>query len=410
MTAPIETHKLADLRILILAPRGKDARLLSSLLDRASLTNQVTTSVQELVDAIQHGAGVALIAEEALTSNSISQLAEVLRHQPRWSDFPLIVLTVSGEVTGRSQKRRAMREPLGNVLLLERPLRPETLLGTVESALRIRRRQYQLCQQVEQFKLAEEALRKSEKLAVAGRLSASIAHEINNPLESVMNLLYLMRTATREELPPYLQMAEQELGRVTEITKQTLRFYREPAKHAMTDVSKVLESVLALFHSRIVALNILLEKQFRPIPSIWGGEGELRQLFANLVGNAIDSMPGGGRLRIAARCAHSLHGDPPARGVRVTVADTGCGIPPEILEKVFEPFVSTKGDTGTGLGLWVSSEILHKHAGTICVRSSTSPDHSGTVFSVFLPNRGKTPQSVEETNDEIEEITCIEVA
>ncbi len=381
----------SDLRILILAPIGKDAQLISALLDRSRIPNEVCASPLALAQAISSGAGAALIAECALFPQVVADIAEVLRNQPGWSDFPLMLLTVHGEVTEQSQRRRALREPLGNVYLLERPLRPETLLGAVEGALRTRRRQYQVRDQLALYRLAEEALRKSEKLAVTGRLAASIAHEINNPLESVINLLYLMRGAEAQDLPAYLTLAEQELARVTEITKQTLKFYREPLKPAPTDIIEILESVLGLYHSRLTAAEIDVEKDFAPVPSIVAGAGELRQLFANLIGNAIDSMRTGGRLRLVARRARSLKNindgsNDHSWGVSVTVADVGSGIPQDIVGKVFEPFITTKGDTGTGLGLWVVTEILKKHSGTIRVRSSTKPGQSGTVFTVFLPD------------------------
>ena len=408
-----------DLRILILAPVGKDAQLLSELLRRSDIANEVMESSSSLARAMAAGAGAALIAEEALTTEAVAEVIAVLQQQPSWSDFPLIVLTVHGEVTGQSQRRRALREPLGNVLLLERPLRPETLLGTIESCLHTRQRQYQMRRQMEQFKLAEEALRKAEKLAIAGRLAASIAHEINNPLESVMNLLYLMRQASAEDLPTYLAMAERELARVTEIAKQTLKFYREPLKPTPIDVAEILDSVLALYESRLTSIGIRVEKFYGPMPHLQAGAGELRQLFANIFGNAIDAMPLGGRLCIAADRALSpgRNGRPRSasgglgsvngggagsssngragsettpterarRGVRITVGDTGSGIPAEILGRIFEPFVTTKGDTGTGLGLWVVDEIVQKHGGFIRVRSSTQPGRNGTVFSIFLP-------------------------
>ncbi len=200
---------------------------------------------------IREGAGAAIISEEAFFGNSIGELLQVLREQPSWSDFPLILLTVSGRVTVESERLREMRRPLGNLFLLERPLRPETLLSTLEIALRGRERQYQIRDQMQQYALAQEALLRSEKLAVTGRLAASIAHEINNPLEAVTNLLFLMRAeASPEQRKKYLAQAEHELARVAEITKQTLRFYREPSQPTATKIVSVLDSVLMLFGQR----------------------------------------------------------------------------------------------------------------------------------------------------------------
>ncbi len=343
-------------------------------------------SVAELAGEIRSGAGAAIVAEEALRDGSIFQLIQVFKEQPPWSDFPLMLLTVGGRVTAESERLRTLRRPLGNVLLLERPIRPETLLSTLDIALRGRERQYQIRDQMEQYERAQEALRRSEKLAVTGRLAASIAHEINNPLEAVTNLLYLMRSnPSPEELQGYVNTAEQELARVTEITKQTLRFYREPSQPTETDMVSVLDSVLALYHSRLAAARVAVQVEVRAEPAtVLSSPGELRQVIANIVGNAIDAMRHGGRLK--ARI--SMEPDPrggPGRRVRLTIADNGAGISPEVLPRIFEPFVTTKGETGTGLGLWVTAEILKKNGWGIRVKSSCRESRSGTTFSMVIP-------------------------
>jgi signal transduction histidine kinase len=328
---------------------------------------------------IREGAGAAIISEESFFGNSIGELLNVLNEQPPWSDFPLILLTVSGRVTVESERLREMRRPLGNLFLLERPLRPETLLSTLEIALRGRERQYQIRDQIEQYALAQEALLRSEKLAVTGRLAASIAHEINNPLEAVTNLLFLMRAdLSREQRDKYLAQAEQELARVAEITKQTLRFYREPSQPTATRIISVLDSVLLLFGQRLTAAGIQVEREERgPSATVLSTPGELRQVIANLVGNAIDAMRAGGRLRIRISQNRQL--------IRLTIADTGMGIPRDVLPTIFEPFVTTKGETGTGLGLWVTTEILKRNHWGIRVRSCSNPGHSGTIFSIVIP-------------------------
>ena len=373
-----------DFRVLVFAPTGKDARLICDMLQRVQVDALACPSADALLECIREGAGALLIGEEALSATFIRTLAELILQQPSWSDFPLVLLTVAGSVSAYSQRRRELREPLGNVLLLERPVRPETLISTVQSALRARRRQYEIRDHIEQFKQAQEALRKSEKLAVAGRLAASIAHEINNPLEAVTNLLYLIRHSdTFAEALGYLGTAEQELSRVTEIVTQTLRFYRQPSQPALLEVNEVLDSLLLLFQPRLVGANIKVKKDFEDVGPIMGLGGELRQVFANLITNALDAMREGGTLTIRVRHARELtNGLRP--GVRISIADTGCGIPPEIRPRIFEPFVSTKDNTGTGLGLWVSSEIVQKHSGSIRLKTRTTVD-SGTVFSVFIP-------------------------
>ena len=227
----------------------------------------------------------------------------------------------------------------------------------------------------------ETQLRQTEKLAATGRMAASIAHEINNPLESVTNLLYLL--GTDAEMSPqsqeWVRAAESELQRVSEITTHMLRFHRQSTSRAEVDLAEILESVLVLFQGRIAQANVKVEKRFREARPLAAFAGELRQVFANLVGNSIDASGRGCRLILGVREAGG------GSGMRVTVADTGGGMDAETKTKLFEPFYTTKGLTGTGLGLWVSHELIRKHEGTVRVRSSNAKGKSGTVFSVFLP-------------------------
>ena len=368
-----------DHRTIIVAPTGKDGRLVAGLLERLTIPCHIASSIAEACALIREGAGAAIISEEAFVNGSINELLQVFHEQPSWSDFPLILLTVSGRVTIESERLREMRRPLGNLFLLERPIRPETLLSTLEIALRGRERQYQIRDQMDQYSRAQEALLRSEKLAVTGRLAASIAHEINNPLEAVTNLLFLMREeGASERQKKYLAQAEQELARVAEITKQTLRFYREPSQPTATRITTVVDSVLMLFGPRLVSSEIKVERNERaPSATVLSSPGELRQVIANIIGNAIDAMRTGGRLRI--RIAQAR------QSVRLTMADSGMGIPKEVLPTIFEPFVTTKGETGTGLGLWVTAEIIKRNGWKIRVRSCRRPGHSGTTFSIVIP-------------------------
>jgi signal transduction histidine kinase len=242
---------------------------------------------------------------------------------------------------------------------------------------------------------AEDALRRTEKLAAAGRLAASIAHEINNPLEAVTNLLYLIRQTPLDPVSAeYADLAAHEIARVSEITQQTLRFYRQSTSPVMSNVSELLESVLTLHHGRIASLQVEVCRRYAQDVQLYCFAGEIRQLFANLIGNAIDAMtPGGGCLSLRVRCAHSPS-NPDQKGVRVTVADTGTGMSREVQRHIFEPFYTTKEATGTGLGLWVSAEIIAKHQGVIHVRSRERSEvgkPSGTVFTVFFPSGIKSP-------------------
>jgi signal transduction histidine kinase len=364
--------------VLVLAPSGRDATLVCRLLEKAGVSALPCASIREISAEMGKGAGALVIAEEALTPPLIAELGELLGVQEPWSDLPVVLLTSAGEVSRGSEWRRELRKPLGNVLLLERPVRPETMLSTIASALRARNRQYQVRDYIRQQRRTEESLRKSEKLAVAGRLAASIAHEINNPLEAIQNLIFIMATSESvPEIREYLAMAQEQLARVSEIVKQTLRFHRETAHPAPVALAEVVESVLALYAGRLRSAGILVNTQFRPAPAIHGFAGELRQLVANLVGNAIDAMRSGGKLRVRVRKA-CRNGQP---GVRLTVSDSGSGISAAVRNTLFEPFVSTKESTGTGLGLWVSGQIVQRHSGTIRLRTK---ERVGTTFSVFL--------------------------
>ena len=243
-------------------------------------------------------------------------------------------------------------------------------------------------------KKSEELLRRTEKLAVAGRLAASIAHEINNPLEAVTNLLFLLgNTPLQDDARSYLEQAVHELDRVAQITVQTLRFHRRSSRAVETDLRDLVESVVPLFESRVRMLQATVEARFRPAPNALVHDGEVRQVIANLISNATDALGEGGRLAIRlAPANHPRNGQP---GVVLTVADSGTGMPHETLARIFEPFFSTKGNTGTGLGLWVSLEIVEKHGGTLRVRSRTGSAgrSSGTVFRFFLPLTGKALQA-----------------
>jgi PAS domain S-box-containing protein len=238
-------------------------------------------------------------------------------------------------------------------------------------------------QDITERKQSEEMLRRTEKLATAGRLAASIAHEINNPLESVTNLLYLMKK-NPSKVGRYLDLAMQELNRVIHISKQTLGFYRDTTAPVSVNVAELLESVLFLYARRLESRAITVRTEFDRNTNISVFAGEIRQVFSNLISNALDAMPSSGTLILKVAPGHRWK-DPRVAGVHVTVADTGLGIAPEHKKNIFEAFYTTKMDVGTGLGLWVTQGIIQKHKGSIRFRSSTRPGNNGTVFSVFLP-------------------------
>ena len=234
-------------------------------------------------------------------------------------------------------------------------------------------------------KQAESALIQSEKLAAVGRLAASISHEINNPLEAITNLLYLARRSSNipAEVASFLDTADQELQRVTQISIQTLRFHRQSTKPRLITSEELLGPTLALYHGRISNSNIRLELQHRGAGPIICYEGDIRQVLNNLIGNAIDAMRSGGRLIVRTTKARLRRSGIPA--IRITIADTGHGIPPAVMCRMYEPFYTTKGMNGTGLGLWISRGIIEKHRGQIQARSRLSSGCGGTVFSLLLP-------------------------
>lgn len=258
---------------------------------------------------------------------------------------------------------------------------------------------------ITQTRLAEQALRRSEKLAAVGQLASSIAHEINNPLEAVTNLLYLIRGCdSLEDVKTYAGLAEMELARVNEITIQTLRFHRQQAKAAPVDLGEVLPAILRLYASRFQSRRIQVDLRLVPTASALLMEGEIRQVLNNLIRNAHDAMGQGGWLHVRVRPGCRLQGgdwdgerDPEQSGgeagVRVTIADTGTGFLPHMRKHLFEPFHTSKEATGTGLGLWISKGIVEKHRGRLtmrsrCVTETTRGDmRTGTVFVLWLPLR-----------------------
>ena len=234
---------------------------------------------------------------------------------------------------------------------------------------------------------AEEKLRQTEKLAATGRLAASVAHEINNPLEAVTNLLFILEhhQPIDEQTLGFVRSAQAELARVAHITQQTLRFYRQSVSRSLTNLPEVLDQIVQLYQPRMKAANIAVRKSYRDNAELVCFGGELRQTFANLIVNAIDAMPRGGTLTLRVRRGTSTAADGRLRtGVCVCVADTGSGMSRATQRRIFEAFFTTKDATGTGLGLWVSEEIVRKHEGTIQVRSRQGA-HSGTCFRIFLP-------------------------
>ncbi len=237
---------------------------------------------------------------------------------------------------------------------------------------------------------AQNALLATEKLAVAGRLAATLAHEIHNPLDAVINLLYLMKSnPTHEETAQFLDLASLELDRISQVSRAMLGMYRESKTPMAVDVQEMLESILLLLDRQMRQKQVALQTDFAPNAIVTGFPAELRQVFINLLTNAAEASPAGSlidvhtELRSATRA--TVHTEAAPAGVAIIVSDNGSGIPSDVLPKLFQPFFTTKGEHGTGLGLWVSQGIVEKHGGRITITSDDTPTNHGTTVTVFLP-------------------------
>lgn len=319
-----------------------------------------------------------------------------------WNDAAVRMFGyTAGEIAGRPifdlipaelhDQERTMLKAIANGQRVEhfetvRLRKDQTLLQVSLSISPIRDRKghvigaSKISRDITEHKRAEQALRKTEMEAAKGRLAATIAHEINNPLEAITNIGYLIARAS--ELGPetrgLVTTLNLEVSRVSDITRQALAFYRDTAEPSAVSVDAVLASVLDLFRRRMAQKAITLEVlNGHNIPRVMVKAGELRQVIANLLANALDAVPKGGTIRIRTRSTFAQ--------VVITVSDNGVGIPRDRRNLIFRPFETTKGDQGTGLGLWVSKGLLEKYGGAIRYRSSQNPAHSGTSFSVILP-------------------------
>lgn len=248
--------------------------------------------------------------------------------------------------------------------------------GTVIGASKIAR-------DISDKKHIERLLLQSEKLAATGRMAAAVAHEINNPLESLINLIFLAKQQSEEDSQIYklLVTAEDELERVAHIARQTLGYYKDTGTPSEVHIHDLLENVLTVYGARMVAGNITVETEFNDLQKIRLSKGEMIQVFSNIIANAIDSMPREGLLSVSARKVMNAASD----GIQIIVRDTGTGIDNEIVQRVFEPFFTTKGSLGTGIGLWVAKQLVERRGGTIAIASSADAQRSGTSVTIFIP-------------------------
>lgn len=309
----------------------------------------------------------------------IGQHVSMLTPRGDLDDTPEIMrrLLLGERIEHYETLRRTKDGCLLNMALTISPLRDEA--GTIIGASAIGR-------DVTTQKRAQEALIGAEKMATNARLAAAIAHEINNPLESVVNLLYLIEkhpsldTAARR----YAQMAQEEVARVARLARKSLSFYRESTNLGPVKISELLESLLELYNHKFQARGIHVRQRLESSREVQASAPELRQVFSNLISNALDATSNGGTIKV-----HSYDscywGEPVRPGVRVVVSDTGHGILPEHRSSLFDPFFTTKGSHGTGLGLWVSNGLIKKYSGVLRARSSVKSQRTGSCFMVFLP-------------------------
>jgi signal transduction histidine kinase len=254
------------------------------------------------------------------------------------------------------------------------PIRDDT--GRVIGASKIAR-------DISDRKRIERLLVQSEKLAATGRMAAAIAHEINNPLESLMNLIFL----ARQNCPAgskghrYLITAEEELERVSHIARQTLGYYRDTGSPVELHLHDLIHNVLTVYNSRLISAGISVDTRFNDLQKITVRKGEMLQVFSNVIANAVDATPHDGALAVSTRKIMRSSGD----GIQITVRDNGTGIAQENLPRVFEPFFTTKGDLGTGIGLWVAKQLVDARGGQISIASSTEQGKSGTTVTIFIP-------------------------
>jgi PAS domain S-box-containing protein len=301
----------------------------------------------------------------------------------------LKVIAEGGRIEHFETYRRTLSGEMIEVSLTLSPVHDEN--GKVVGAAKIAR-------DITQRKLAERALHISDRLASVGKLAATIAHEINNPLAAVTNLVFLAKLKTAESATrDLLDRAEEELARVSQLTKQTLGFFRGTTGAVSQSLSELVLPLVGLYSSRAGNKDVKIGTQILQDPAVYCIPSEIRQVVANLLNNSIDAVGLGGSVTIRISAATERSGTG-RLGARLTIADSGCGIPAAIQKHLFEPFFTTKKDIGTGLGLWISKTIVEKHGGNIKMKSSTAPGKSWTAFSLFLPLNSATNIVVSEAS------------
>ncbi|MCD9573115.1 ATP-binding protein [Pseudomonas protegens] len=405
-------------RVLVLTPHGRDSQLAQMMLKEAGFSSLITPHLPALCEQLEHGAGLAIIAAEALRGVDLEPLLRHLEQQPAWSDLPIVLLTQHGGPEQNPASR--FSAPLGNVSFLERPFHPATLISLVSAALRGRRRQYDardrlidlsqselrlqrtletLEQQVEertaQLRHNEEALRQSQKMEAVGQLTGGIAHDFNNMLTGIIGSLELLRRrlarGRTEDLDSLIDLGVTSANRAAGLTHRLLAFSRRQS----LDSKPVEMNALVISMGELLqrSLSESIELDMRLAPQLWVAEADPNQLesaLLNLVLNARDAMPNGGRLlvetlnqRLAPDFAQDHDNLKPGDYVLLRVSDNGCGMPEAIINRVFDPFFTTKPiGQGTGLGLSMIYGFSKQSRGHVTLNSTLG---RGTEVSLYLP-------------------------
>lgn len=348
---------------------------------RAGISLDIVSAAdrRQFLEALRHDAFSLILAGPECVADLDQRdvLERARRAQP-----PIPVILIGG-YPSQTESLRTLREGATDTLSSSDLAQLPTVLAR---ALKVRESNSAQSRTQIELERAAAMLRENQKLITIGRMSALISHEINNPLEAVTNLLYLVsgEKGLPDRAREYVVLAQRELERVGQISRQTLNFSRETATPVSTRIDGLMEEVLALYGRRISEKSLQVDRQYDCPQEAVVYPGEMRQVLSNLVTNAIEASSAKGRLRVRIRCARNWS-DPGVRGIRISVGDTGTGIPAEVQRRLGEPFFTTKGQRGTGLGLWVTRSIVQRYGGDIHLRSSTASDRHGTVFSIFLP-------------------------
>ncbi len=413
--------------VLILAPVGRDAAAAVQQLGTGGLTTAVCPDIRDLVERLQVGAGVAIVAEEALAREAPETLRTWLAEQPPWSDFPLLILTSQQASRRVDAHRLHFLETYGNVSLLERPLAAVSLISAVKAALRARRRQYEvrdhliareeaaknleklvqsrtrqlldtnkrLRAEMAERKQAETALQQAQKMEAVGQMTGGIAHDFNNLLTAVIGNLDLARRRVQDEkIGRWLSSALQAAQRGAKLTGQLLAFARK--QHLQiepTDLNALISGIGDLL-VRTIGGTVRIETSLQP--GLWPvliDASQVELIILNLALNARDAMPEGGLLRVSTTNVGLGDVDQPQRlhltgdFVCLSVSDTGTGMSEEVQAKAFEPFFTTKAPgAGTGLGLSQVYGITRQLGGHVDIESRVG---EGTTFRIYFPRGGQ---------------------